>query len=144
MKCDSVVFASLACFAANVSTAADLLPPPLLTVTIETLGVEGARVEIGRRYTIYVTTAQDGSFSGLLIGEDGREVHKNVPVRVQRCDDASLSWPDATVAQVLSTSDSTVAQLIAPAVKLNPCIIMLDLPIVAGTRVPARPNPGIP
>jgi hypothetical protein len=144
MKCHSVVFASLASFAANVSSAGDLLPPPMLTVTIETLGVEGARVETGKRYTIYVTTARDGSFSGLLIGEDGLEVHKNVPVRVQRCDDTSLRWPDASVAQVLSTSDAAVAQLIAPAVKLNPCIIALDLPLVAGSGVPARPNPGIP
>jgi len=144
MKCHSVVIASLACFAANVSTASGLLPPPLLGVTIETLGVEGARVETGKRYRIYVTTRQDGSFSGLLIDEEGLEIHKDVPVRVHHCNDTSLRWPDVALARVMATNDDTVALLIAPAVKLNPCILTLDLPLVADNSVPARPNPGIP
>jgi hypothetical protein len=133
----------MACLAASISAASELLPPPQLVVTVETIGVQGTRVEAGKRYTIYVTARSDGSHSGLLVRDDGLEIYQDLPVRVQGCHDTSLLWPDTTGASVWSTSDAAVARLVAYAVRLNPCVLTLDLPLTL-SPIPARPTPGIP
>lgn len=145
MKRYSFALASVACLTASISSASEsaMLPPTQLAVTIEA-GVPGTRVESGKRYMIYVTVRGDGSHSGLLIGEDGLEVHKDLPLRVKDCNDTSLRWPDSTSAQVWTSNDATVAQLVAFSVRLNPCIVVLDLPLVAQSHIPGRPNPGMP
>ena len=144
MKQYSWTLAALACLGTNVSSGSELLPPPYVAITIEAQEIEDTRVEVGKRYMIYIATLRDGSYSALLVGEDGVEVHDDLPVQVRSCDDTSLRWPDSAGAQVRSTTDAAVAQLVVFPVRLNPCLIQLDLPIAADNTLPARPTPGIP
>lgn len=145
MKRSSFALASLACLAAQSLSASELLlPPPYVAVTIESNSVEGTRIETGQRYSVYVMHEGNGTHSALLVDASGLVIHEGVPAYVKSCNDTAMLWPDSANARLELSSDPDVAQLRVPASKLNPCLLILELPLVARNTTPARPNPGIP
>lgn len=119
------------------------LPPPLLTVAIEAVDLEGVRVETGKEYSIYIDSSRL-PYSALLTDASGEPLYEEVPARVEKCEDSALAWPDRTVAHVQALVDNKEgAELVAYAGRLNPCLLILDLPIVIPSAG-SPPNRGDP